>query len=315
RLLSPLRQLEHVELSYLRLDSHGSSTSDLFAQNRQTLRHVNLSHNSFVNISIRLLDELYQIEVLDLSHNSLYELSSSFLYILNQYRNLSLVFFDQNPWSCYRCHLLYFRNWITTPFTYQTKKHNAKFNMTNDGLEIDANSMSPILLNPYQKACQIYDRCAVCRYPPNLDGIRVDLIEDWKLEWCTDPTVQLRVSTTEPNVGLVLALLIIITLIIVIICVIVYYRNRGAIYFTNEELLYGRTSGYDDGTTSGGGGIMHQPHHKSSVYNISNAIRYFADATATPPDTMSVTSADSLYHPNSSHYHRRDSLHSHAQHQ
>nr|XP_046912115.1 uncharacterized protein LOC124493095 [Dermatophagoides farinae] len=339
KLLSPLRQLEHVELSYLRLDSSGL-TPDLFAQNRQTLRFVNLSHNSFVNISIRLLDELYQIEVLDLSHNSLYELSSEFLYILNQYRNLSLIFFDQNPWSCYRCHLLYFRNWITAPSTYQPKRNvaveNLKFNnnsnntimMTNDGLMFDENFRSPILLNPYQKSCQIYDRCAICRYPPNLDGIRVDLLEDWKLEWCTDPTVQLRVSTTEPNVGLVLALLIIIILIIVIVGVIVYYRNRGAIYFTNEELLYGRTSGYDDGTTTGPGiggggggvgGIMHHPHHKSSVYNISNAIRYFADATASPPDSMSVTSMDSLYHPNSTHhsyhhnhhYQHRNSLHQH----
>ncbi|XP_075680102.1 uncharacterized protein LOC113790195 [Dermatophagoides pteronyssinus] len=328
RLLSPLRQLEFVELSYLRLDSGSSNSlsSDLFGQNRQTLRHVNLSHNAFVNISVRLLDELYQIEVLDLSYNSLYELSSEFLYILNQYKNLSLIFFDQNPWSCYRCHLLYFRNWITTPYSSIHSKYNNNNNndrienlntINNDSQEFDENSLTSlptIVLNPYQKACQIYDRCAICRYPPNLDGIRVDLLEDWKLEWCTDPTVQLRVSTTEPNVGLVLALLIIIILIIVIIGVIVYYRNRGAIYFTNEELLYGRQSAYDDGTTTTGpiGGIMHQSNHKSSAYNISNAIRYFADATASPPDSMSVASIDSLYHHSNAshphHYHHRNSL-------
>lgn len=88
--------------------------------------------------------------------------------------------------------------------------------------------------------------------------------------------------------GLVLALLIIIILIIVIIGVIVYYRNRGAIYFTNEDLLYARSSTMED---------------KSSVYNISNAIRYFADATASPPESPPLSSIESDHHHHSHHHH------------
>jgi len=81
-------------------------------------------------------------------------------------------------------------------------------------------------------------------------------------EWCADPTIQLRVSTTEPNVGLVLALLIIISLIIVIIAVIILYRKQGATYYTHEDELR-----FDDKT----------------VFSVSSAVQQFANATATPP--------------------------------
>lgn len=149
-MLAPLKQLWHVELSGINLDS-SKLNPDLFASHRHTLRHLNLSHNSLVNISARLMDDLDSVELIDLSHNTLYELSSDFLYSLSHYSNLSLLFLDHNPWSCYRCHLLYFRNWITT------------------------------VPNPFDNACQQYNRCAECQYPQNLQGLRVHELEEWQL--------------------------------------------------------------------------------------------------------------------------------------
>lgn len=299
KLLSPLKTLEKIELSNLGLNSAGLSTN-LFARNRQTLKHIDLSHNSFVNISARLLEDLNHLETLDLSNNSLYELSTDLLYTLSLYKNLSLIFFDDNPWSCYRCHLLYFRSWITNNQFSNRQEMNfdslTAITLTPSTIIIENDNYNVSFpINPYQRACQVYNRCAICRYPQALSGQQVDKIDEWQLEWCTDPTVQLRVSTTEPNVGLVLALLIIVILMIVIIGVIVYYRNRGAIYFTNEDLLYGRSLA---------------DNNKSSVYNISNAIKYFADATASPPeDSLSVTSMNSLYHPaNNTSNHNRPSV-------
>ena len=95
-------------------------------------------------------------------------------------------------------------------------------------------------------------------------------------EWCADPTVQLRMSTTEPNVGLVLALLIIISLVIVIIAVIILYRKQGATYYTHEDELR-----FDDKT----------------VFSVSDAVQRFANATQSPgsptPSTRSSLSVSS----------------------
>lgn len=149
-LLASLKKLEHVQLSNINLDSTTLST-ELFASHRNTLRHFNLSHNNFVNLSSRLLEDLDNLEVFDLSHNTLYELSAEVFYVLSKYPNLTYVFLDNNPWSCYRCHLLYFRNWIVT------------------------------LPNAYDNACQHQNRCAECKYPENLEGVLVHEMEEWQL--------------------------------------------------------------------------------------------------------------------------------------
>ena len=79
--------------------------------------------------------------------------------------------------------------------------------------------------------------------------------------------------------------------------VIVYYRNRGAIYFTNEDLLYGRSS-----TQERNGSGETEADKQSTIntaFNVSNRIRQFVNATASPPDsaghsirTSSVESID-----------------------
>ncbi|KPM09350.1 leucine-rich transmembrane protein 3, partial [Sarcoptes scabiei] len=195
KLLLPLKNLEKIELSNLKIDSI-ELKPDLFINNYQTLKSINMSHNSFVNISSKLFEGLHQLEILDLSHNSLYELGAETLHTLSMFRNLSMIFFDNNPWSCYRCHLLYFRTWITMPklIVEDVSQANQSDNLNRK----DFNNQTDLYSNAYQQACRSFNRCAICSYPANLEGTQVDDLEEWQLEWCTDPTVQLRVSTTEP---------------------------------------------------------------------------------------------------------------------
>ncbi|KAI2802444.1 hypothetical protein BLOT_009897 [Blomia tropicalis] len=276
KLIQPLTILEWINLSNLTLDVD-SLPRTLLQSSRSSIQYLNLSHNQLTSIPSKLIEEMYNLKQLDLSYNSLFELDSEFLYELNRYTNLTEIYLDNNPWSCFRCHSLQLRQWITA-------------------------EDRPI--NAYSNACQTMGRCALCTQPPSLEGFQLDQLEEWQLEWCTDPTVQLRVSTTEPNVGLVLALLIIIILIFVIIVVIVYYRNRGAIYFTNEDIFYGRSiSGIGSGGRNSMGGALpsggyggesfdhdigHDSKDSNAIYNISNRIRYFAQATASPPSIDSA---------------------------
>lgn len=78
--------------------------------------------------------------------------------------------------------------------------------------------------------------------------------------------------------------MIIIILIIVILGVVIYYRNRGAIYFTNEDLMYAHRSSNE---------VNEDYKSRDSVYNVSHAIQYFADATASPPESQRSSSLDS----------------------
>jgi len=227
-----LKRLRKLSLSSMNLDD--SLPSNTFMDQRETISSIDLSGNKFVNISAKLFEGLKRLEVLDLSSNLMYGISESMLETLNSLPTLTLLYLDSNPWSCYRCHILPLMEWIRT---------------------------SP---SAYVNACQIDEKhsCAKCVHPQDLAGKELHSMEEWDLEWCADPTIQLRISTTEPNVGLVLALLIIISLIIVIIAVIILYRKQGATYYTHEDELR-----FDDKT----------------VFSVSSAVQQFANATASPP--------------------------------
>lgn len=156
-LLSPLQRLESLNLANLSLSS-GSGLGDdenavIFGPGaREHLRVLNISHNHLVNISAQLVGELVNLQVLDLAGNNFYELSGEFLYALKELSNLTTLRLEDNPWSCFRCHLLALLHWLHA---------------------------HPQV---YLQACEADEQlCATCQYPGNLVGAKIHLLEEAQL--------------------------------------------------------------------------------------------------------------------------------------
>lgn len=204
-----LRQLTNVTiLSLPSINLDDSLPADVFNLQRHSLVSLDLSGNKINNVSVKWLSNLTSLEQVDLSHNQMALLPASLLKRLDEIKSLKQVFLHENPWSCYRCHILPLVDWIhSNPPAY--------INVCND----DNDSF-----------------CVKCTNPRELTGLNLHTINEIKLEWCSDPNVSQRVATSQPRVGLVLAILIIISICAIIIAIIIVYRKKqSASYYTRED--------------------------------------------------------------------------------
>lgn len=203
-MLHPLRILRTLSISSMSLGD--SLPSDIFAGSGRTLKTLDMSRNRFVNVSVDWFKVLETLEELDLSGNKITSFKKEFFLVLDQMKTLTAFYIFDNPFSCYRCHIIDLMDWI--------------------------NSSPP----PYKNVCEKDQmHCVKCDSPSELEGVPLKQVNEIQLEWCSDPTVQLRVVASEPRVGLVLAVLIILSLVVVIIAVVIMYRKHGATYYTHEE--------------------------------------------------------------------------------
>lgn len=210
-LIQPLKKLTYLFASRVNLED---SLPETAFYNMQSLILLNVSNNRLVNVSSKLFEPLVRLETFDLSNNDIYSLSERFIQVLQEQKRLVAIYLHGNPWSCFRCHLLPLMDWISSsPSPY--------FNLCHR----NSDTLSQL-------------HCIKCAHPQILAGKYLHLISEYELSWCTDPKIELRLTASEPQVGLVLAFLIIISLIIVIIAVIVLYRKQGAVYYTHEEERY-----------------------------------------------------------------------------
>ncbi|GFR00567.1 hypothetical protein TNCT_125131 [Trichonephila clavata] len=85
-----------------------SQLSDDAFFNNGELRTLDLSYNSFVNLSSQVFQPLRQIEEIDLSHNEFEYLDTEFLEQVQNMTTLSVLHLHSNPWSCQRCSVLPF---------------------------------------------------------------------------------------------------------------------------------------------------------------------------------------------------------------
>lgn len=208
-LIQPLKRLTHLSVTFNSLDD---SLIDSTFYNSGALVHLNMSYNRFVNISGRLFIPLTNLEVLDLSHNRIFGLDSSFFDQISAMPTLREVYWNDNPWSCYRCNIMGAREWLNrSPAPYLNVCHR------------------------YAKDVSRHKYCIKCTAPGELSGKYLHLVDETELEWCLDPRVQLRLTASEPQIGLILAIFIILSLLFVIIAVIVVYRKQGAVYYTHED--------------------------------------------------------------------------------
>ena len=208
-LIQPLKKLNHLSLTFNSLDD---TMIDSSFYNLESLVSLNVSHNRFVNISAKLLAPLLNLQVLDLSHNHIYGLGYGLFTQINSMSKLKAIYWNDNPWSCYRCHIMPAMDWIdTSPTPYFNVCHR------------------------YSKEVSRLKSCIKCSTPSQLSEKYLHLMNEFDLEWCSDPRVQLRLTASEPQIGLILAVFIILSLIFVIIAVIVFYRKQGAVYYTHED--------------------------------------------------------------------------------
>ena len=204
-MLRPLSSLRVLSLSFMNLDD--SLPEAIFVTQAKTLKILDLKGNNIVNMSVKWIDPLESLEELDMSSNKMIMLPEVFLRKLDSIKTLTSIYMNDNPWSCYRCHILSLLDWVS-------KKPSA-----------------------YESVCQRNEKlCITCTSPSDLEGHRIDSINEVQIEWCTDPTVQMRFATSEPKVGLVLAIMIIIAIIAIIVSIVIMYRRKqGATYYTHED--------------------------------------------------------------------------------
>ena len=208
-LIQPLKRLTYLSVTSNSLDD---DLIDSTFYNSGALVHLNMSYNRFGNISAKLFTPLINLQVLDLSHNRIFGLGLDFFDQIEAMSTLREIYWNDNPWSCLRCHIMPAREWINrSPAPYMNVCHR------------------------YAKDSSRHKYCIKCMSPGQLADKYLHLVDETDLQWCLDPRVQLRLTASEPQIGLILAIFIILSLVFLIIAIIVVYRKQGAVYYTHED--------------------------------------------------------------------------------
>ncbi|KPM06900.1 leucine-rich repeat-containing protein 18 [Sarcoptes scabiei] len=209
-LLQPLKRLKKFSASAINLSKLPDSTFDLF----DSITFLNISNNNLTELNNRLLEPLQSLKILDVSNNELSFIDPGTFQALRT-KYLYEIYLQNNPFSCYHCRILPFLDWLNgDPMEYW--KVCAKLTDDPERLKFCAKCSTPYSLK---------DRYL---HEPGLSH---------ELEWCTNPEIQLRLTASEPQVGLILAFLIIIMLVAVIVVVVAVYRKHGAVYYTQEDKI------------------------------------------------------------------------------
>jgi hypothetical protein len=211
-LISKLQNLEYLNLANCNLDDNFSAERT-FQNFAQKLKYLNLARNNFFNLTTKMFPNYGKLISLNLSFNRLFRLSESsaksLAKLIKENRNLTALYLNGNPFHCYTCHIWHLRDLFKL-------KPKAYFNLCNSN----------------------DDLCAKCSNPPELIGQRIDTLDEIKIKFCHDPSIFQRLYTSEPRVGLILALIIICSILIIIILIVFKYRQKSAVYYTNEEKLF-----------------------------------------------------------------------------
>lgn len=213
--IRPLTKLRVLSISFMKLDD--TLPDGIFISQGRSLRLLDMRGNNIVNLSVKWFEPLDFLEELDISQNKIILLPRDLLKKLDSIITLKSIFLNDNPWSCFRCHILPLLDWLATkpkPYTSVCKVDNNNPEGNKDDTKF----------------------CVFCDSPSELQGRRLEFINEFQLEWCVDTNVPLRLAASEPKVGLILAILIIIAIIAVIVSIVVTYRKKqGATYYTHEE--------------------------------------------------------------------------------
>ena len=211
-LVSQLQNLEILNLANTNLDD-SFSAEKTFQHFAQKLKHLNLARNNFFNLTNKMFPLYGKLVSLNLSFNRLFRLSEitakNLAKLIKDNRNLTALYIHGNPFHCYTCHIWHLRDLLKL-------KPKAYFSLCNQNEEY----------------------CAKCTNPPELVGERVDTLDEIKIKFCHDPSIFQRLYTSEPRVGLILALIIICSILIIIVLIVFKYRQKSAVYYTNEEKLF-----------------------------------------------------------------------------
>ncbi|GFS39269.1 hypothetical protein NPIL_399241 [Nephila pilipes] len=200
--LSPAYKLKRLSLSGMKL----SQLSDDAFFNNGELRTLDLSYNSFVNISSHMFQPLRQIEEIDFSHNEFEYLDTEFLEQVQNMTTLNVLHLHSNPWSCQRCSVLPLLKWVR---------------------------QSPL----YSSTCDMnYESstCMRCAAPLSLEGRALHSLRRVDLEPCASLMPQSRVLVASSNIAIIATISVVILLIIGIVISVMIYRQQSAVYYTHE---------------------------------------------------------------------------------
>lgn len=208
-LLEPLKKIQYLSLSGLNLNQ----TLDLsiFA-NYLKLISLDLSCNQFSEFNSKIFEPLKQLELLNISFNKFKSLNESIFKTISSMKTLRVFSLNDNPWSCNRCHVLPFKNWLNTfPSSY--------FNLcSQNNLNSDSN-------------------CVKCHSPSNLKGKNVHLITDSDIEWCSSENdAQTKLTTINHSFGILLGFILFLSFVLLIVVILFVYQKSERVYYTNEAV-------------------------------------------------------------------------------
>lgn len=86
----------------------------------------------------------------------------------------------------------------------------------------------------------------LCADPANVRGRDLYHVRIFELDECNNPILEPRISGTESQVGLVIAIIIIMVIVTIIVATIVIYKTQGAVYYTHEGDRSRESLSYDN---------------------------------------------------------------------
>ncbi|XP_013789220.1 insulin-like growth factor-binding protein complex acid labile subunit [Limulus polyphemus] len=198
--VSVLHRLRNLSLAGMDIDKLLPET---FNRNPE-LRYLNLSHNNIPGIPNGFLQPLSRVEVLDLSHNKLQELTFEVLSTLNSTPSLRVFSLHSNRWSCLECNVSPLQEY---------------FNQSD----------------LYEKICQSKGDCLKCATPLQLAGRGMMSVQREELKLCAISLPQSHVGVNASKIGTIIAVVIIVILVLVIASAIMIYKRQSADYYTHEQ--------------------------------------------------------------------------------
>lgn len=291
-LLSPLRAAQIIKISWNHLND---SLPDGVFDNLTQLHSLDLSQNHLSNITASWFSNLGNLESLDLSYNLIHGLDPEVLMAFQSISTLKSLHLQNNPWICKRCRILPLMDWIhnhSPPAYFNTcLKSSSSFAATTmntltdspaesmisppataaaggggNPLHSSTNAIMAKVMTSASSSTASAAGCVMCSQPDHLSGRALHTLSESDLEFCPDPRIHMRLTASEPRIGLIMAVIIITSICLFIMVIAIAYKfKQAAVYYTHEEE---RFTGYEfsrsknhSNTSPNHHPIYRPPHH------------------------------------------------------
>ncbi|KFM77911.1 Insulin-like growth factor-binding protein complex acid labile subunit, partial [Stegodyphus mimosarum] len=217
-IVTPLRNLLSLRASNILITN---LTPGIFSHN-VNMKSLNLSRNSLSELSSEFLIPLENLEELDLTYNLLATVSRDFLEGLANITSIKTLLLYGNPFDCSSCLIEHLLQWMNES---ELMMHNCS-----------------------------EDTCLRCLYPQDRMGQFIHTISPKEL-FCHSGVYDRHYLVYTSQVGLIVAVSIIVVIVCIILVIIIIYRRHIAHYYTHEEERRAWKGIYENPALAPSGGV------------------------------------------------------------